>query len=61
MTHDTDPKCTCPDLWCPVHATCGLCGGEVIVTYGDPAFCPACAMDVMPAGACRFTGDGSDD
>ena len=44
--------CTCPDPWCPAHARCGACGGKVIVLDGDPAFCPACGCDVMPARAC---------
>jgi len=45
--------CTCPDPWCPLHARCGACGGEVIVTPDDPAFCPTCGHDVMPARACK--------
>jgi hypothetical protein len=57
MTHDTDPKCTCPDPWCPIHAVCGACGGEVIILPDDPAFCPACGCDVMPARACRFISE----
>lgn len=47
--------CTCPDPWCVVHARCGTCGGEVIITPDDPAFCIACGHDVMPARACRTT------
>lgn len=51
--------CTCPDPWCPEHARCGGCGGEVIILEGDPAFCPACGHDVMPARACIRTQDGA--
>jgi hypothetical protein len=46
-------SCTCPDPWCIEHARCGACGGEAIVTPDDPAFCPSCGHDVMPARACR--------
>lgn len=53
--NETD-ACLCPDPWCPTHATCGGCGGEVIIEDADsPAFCPACEHDVMPARACRGT------
>jgi hypothetical protein len=44
-------SCTCPDRWCHDHARC-ICGSELIIADGDPAFCPACGHDVMPAGAC---------
>lgn len=47
--------CTCPDPWCTEHARCGACGGEVIITPDDPAFCLACGHDVMPAGGCNVT------
>ena len=51
--------CTCPDPYCQVHARCGACGGEVIILGGDPAFCPSCGHDVMPARACRLGWDES--
>lgn len=44
--------CTCPDPWCQQHARC-RCGSDLIITGDDPAFCPACLMDVMPVGACK--------
>jgi hypothetical protein len=46
--------CKCPDPWCPEHALCGACGGPVVILdEDDPAFCPACAHDVMPVRACK--------
>ena len=59
----TEKVCTCTDEgngltaqdpWCPLHARCGACGGEVIIILDDPAFCPSCGCDVMPARACHF-------
>lgn len=43
--------CTCPDRWCTVHARC-IWGHELIICDDDPAFCPTCGHDVMPAGSC---------
>ena len=48
--------CLCPDLYCPVHATCGACHADVIIDSPDSlAFCPNCLTDVMPSETClRF-------
>lgn len=43
--------CTCPDAYCKQHARC-RCGSDLIITDGDPAFCPECLHDVLPVGAC---------
>lgn len=47
--------CLCPDLYCPVHATCGACGSRVIIDDPDAlAFCPSCLHDVLPARVCQY-------
>ena len=40
------------DPYCPDHARC-VWGHPLIIVPDDPAFCPTCGHDVMPAGACR--------
>lgn len=56
----SEPKCTCPDPWCVEHARCGACGGEVYIMEDDPAYCPACGHDVMPAGGCKVVNQPAD-
>lgn len=51
----SEETCTCPDPWCVQHAVCGICGTQVIIMDDDPAFCPDCGMDVMPARACGLS------